>query len=376
MVQGKRRKRGKIIGKVIAIIIFLILLYVMMPTINGWIKAPPSLEYYTISKEMSFKFERVININAEGTYTLNITIPQNNQFQKVEVKDLSNAKKKMINEYNRTVWSYSLKDNSKITLIYEGKVVAKVWHISNSLGVNAIPQSLKEQYNHNESLTFYNDKEHAYVKEVVINPYAFRSITEKLTKNDTNVIQKLRTIYNVIVDNFHYISERSGAPSTAVETWNRGGGDCDELSFVFVSMARSIGIPAWVDYGLVYTRGTWSPHAWVGTVVPTKNGLINVEIDTTVEVGKQNYGLGFLIRYADRLTEWQDDGNSSHLTSYYTFIEGHYNHLTYNENVNIFYSNQTGKIYIPVNGTQFPQWLMIAIIAIIIIAVFVVIIKI
>jgi hypothetical protein len=375
---GKRKKsgKGKIIAKVVAIVVFLIVLYLMIPTINGFINSPPSMEYYTIPKEMTFKFERIITINAQGNYTFNITVPQNNQFQKVKVDDLSSMPKNVVNEYNRTVWSYPLKNNAQIKLVYEGKVVAKVWHINNSLDVNAIPESLKKQYNHNESLTFYNSDEHTYVKEIVINPYAFKNVTEKLTQNDTNVLEKLRTIYNVIVDNFHYISERKGIPNSAVKTWNQGAGDCDELSFVFVSMARSIGIPAWVEYGLVYTQNSWSPHAWIGAVVPTKNGIVKVNIDTTVEVGKQNYGLGFLIRYADRLTEWQDDGNSQHLNSYYTLIKGYYEHLTYQERVNIFYANQTGKISIPVGGTQIPQWLMMIIVAIIIIGVFVAIIKI
>jgi len=375
MAKGKERKRGRIIGKVIAIVLFLLFLYIMMPTINGLIKNPPSLESYTIPREMSFKFERIITINAKGNYTLNLTIPQDNQFQKVSVKDLSNLQKSIVREYNRTVWSYSLENDSKIKLVYQGKVFAKVWNINDSLDVNAIPQSLKRQYNHNESLTYYNEKMHTYVREIVIDPYEFKDVAEKLTKNNTNVLEKLRTIYNVIVDNFHYESERKGLPSSAVETWNRGYGDCDELSFVFVSMARSLGIPAWVEYGLVYTQGTWSPHAWIGTVVPTKNGIVKVNIDTTVEVGRENLGLGFLIRNADRIEEWQDDGNSSHLNSYYTFIRGYYENLQYNEQVNVFYSNQTGKISIPVSGTQFPSWLIIAILAIVIIAVFIIIIR-
>ncbi len=375
MAKRKERKRGRIIAKAIAIAVFLLLIYFMLPTINNLINNPPFLESYTIPKEMSFKFERVITINAKGTYTLNITVPQNNQFQKVNVEDLSDYKKDVVVEFNKTVWSYNLKNDTKLKLMYQGVVFAKVWQINNSLDVNSIPQSLKNQYNHNESLIYYDENEHTYVKKIVIDPYEFREVTQKLTKNDTNVLEKLRTIYDVIVYNFHYESERKGLPSSAMETWNRGDGDCDELSFVFASMARSIGIPAWIEYGLVYTQGTWSPHAWIGTVVPTKNGIVRVNIDTTVEVGRENNGLGFLIRNADRLTEWEDDGNSTHLNSYYTFIKGYYQKLQYSENINIFYSNQTGKISIPVEESQFPSWLIITILLIIVIAVFIIIIR-
>ncbi len=374
MVKGKKRSKGRVIAKVIAIVIFLLILYMFLPTIKNLVENPPSLENYTIPAEMNFKFERVINIQAKGTYTVNITIPTDNQFQNVEVKDLSGIPKRVIKEFNKTVWQYQ--NPSKITLLYQGKVVAKVWNIKDSLGVNAIPQSLKEQYNHNESIRVYDRTLHQYVNKTVITPHAFKNITEKLTKNDTTVLEKLRTIYNVIVINFRYNSERSGAPNTAIQVWNNKEGDCDELSFVFVSMARSIGIPAWVEYGLVYVQGSWGPHAWIGTVVPTKEGLVKVNIDTTEEVGTQHpYGIGFLIRNADRLTEWVDDGNSQHLNDYYSFIRGFYSDLQYNEQVNVFYANQTGEITIPVPGSQFPQWIMLFIIAIVVLAVFIIIIR-
>ncbi len=376
MAKRKKKSKGRVIAKVVAVVIFLLILYMFLPTIKNLVEHPPSLESMEIPAKMTFKFERVINIEASGKYTLNITVPYNNQFQNVQVKDLSGLKKSVIKEYNKTLWQYNLSGSSKITLLYQGTVVAKVWNIKDSLGVNAIPESLKEQYNHNESIKVYDRQMHQYVTKTVITPSAFKEVTEKYTKNDTTVLKKLRTIYNIIVENFRYNSERSGAPNTAIQTWNNRYGDCDELSFVFVSMARSIGIPAWVEYGLVYVQGTWGPHAWIGTVVPTKNGLIRVNIDTTEEVEHKNiYYIGFLKRGADRITEWVDDGNSQHLNAFYSFIRGYYSNLQYSEKINVFYANQTGTINIPVPGSQFPSWLVLFIIAIVILAIFIIIIR-
>ena len=367
--------KGKIIAKVIAVVIFLLILYAFMPYITGIIENPPSLTNYKITSGVEFEFEREINIKAVGTYTLNLTVPTNSSFQHLVVMDNSNLSKEIVHAFNRTIWKYDLKDSTNITLIYRGNLSAKVWNIENSLDVDAIPADLKKQYNHNESIRTYDEKNHTYVDKVVIQPYTFRHVTERLTKNDTNVVEKLRTIYDVIVSNFRYKPQKSGIPRSAVETWNSKDGDCDELSFVFVSMARSIGIPARVEYGLVYVQNSWGHHAWISAPIPTTKGVIWANIDVSVEVGGEDIGRGFLIRDADRITEWLEDGNSRHLTEYYLFIKGYYSSLHYSEDVKIIKMEKSGEITIPVKEAQLPQWLMIFIVVIIIVAIFVIIIR-
>ncbi len=369
------KRKGKIVAKVIAIVIFLVILYAFMPYITNFIENPPSLASYTITSGLDFEFEREINIDAQGTYTLNLTIPLNNTFQHVIVEDLSGLNKDVVKRYNRTMWSYDLQNNANLKIVYRGNISAKIWNIEDSLDVDAIPPNLKDQYNHNESIRVYDENLGRYVNKDVIQPSKFRHLTEKLTNNDTNVVEKLRTIYDIIIDNFKYQTQRSGSPSSAVETWNKKEGDCDELSFVFVSMARSIGIPARVEYGLVYAQNTWGPHAWVNVPIPTSDGVVWADIDVTVEVGGENVGRGFLIRNADRLTEWYEDGNSQHLTEYYSFIKGYYTSLHYSEDVNVIKMNKLGEITIPVKEAQLPQWLMILIIGLIILAVFIIIIR-
>ena len=39
-------------------------------------------------------------------------------------------------------------------------------------------------------------------------------------------------------------------------------GDCNEHTALFVALARSIGIPARINVGLVYVRGAFYYHAW------------------------------------------------------------------------------------------------------------------
>ncbi len=364
-------KKGKIVAKIIALAAFLIILYMLFPMINGLIEEPPALEGFTVTKSFQFEFKRVIEVSAMGTYTLNITVPQDNPYQNVLLQDESHLPKKVAETANRTVWSYTLTGNTRIVLHYTGNTTAKVWDIRDSKGVDAVPEELRKKYEHREYLL--NERNE---KVWVINPQPFRNMTLNITGDKKTVVEKLRAIYDVMEANFRYVSERSGLPHDAVTTWNQREGDCDELSFVFVSMARSVGIPAWVEYGLLYTGNTWGPHAWVAAAVPTSHGLVKVNIDITTELGRENYGRGFLIRDPFRITLWEDDGNSSHLTSYYRFIMGHYHNLKYEDNIEVIKAVKSGKITVGIESSRLPSWMMIAVVASVVIIVIFIILKI
>jgi hypothetical protein len=49
---------------------------------------------------------------------------------------------------------------------------------------------------------------------------------------------------------------------SALEVLRTKVGDCNEHTVLFVAMARSLGIPARINVGLVYTRGAFYYHAW------------------------------------------------------------------------------------------------------------------
>ena len=360
-------KRKRIIVKAVVAAIFLIALYIILPYIEDVVNNPPGTAYISLPSTVNFKFEWDAQVRGLGNYILNVTIPTNSTYQEVYVSDYSNEPKNELNSYNRTWWSYSLSGYSSIKIVYQGETKLKIWNIKNSLDVNSIPQNLKKQYDHGEYL------KNGDTKLWVIEPDKFESqqIGEKITEGKNNVLDKLRAIYDYIVNNFEYEKESGNLPKTAVETWNDKSGDCDELSFVFVSIARSIGIPAWVEYGILYTGSTWGHHAWIRTVVPTEKKLYYVNIDLTSEVGREDYGRGFLIRDPYRITEWQDDGNSTHLSSYYEFIN---RDLSYTENFKPISMEEGKKVLIPVAHT-IPSWIMLLIIILIIVAVFVVIIR-
>ncbi len=370
------RRKKKVIAKSIAIAVFLIILFLLYPFLSNLVEHPPGENYIDVPKEFKYKFVRELDFSALPTtrYTVNITIPKSNEFQTVQVYDQSPYSKRIFYDYNRTWWSYSLSGNSEITIVYTGVSYAKIWDIQHSGGVEDIPQTLKEKYDHSEYIYSYENGKK--VRKYVITPSTFfKKLTENLTRNKYDVVGKLRAIYDFIVHNFYYEAETGDYTRSANETWENRSGDCDELSFLFASMARSIGIPAWVEYGMLYDGTTWGGHAWIRTVVPVNGKIEYVNIDLTAEVGREDYGRGFLIRDPYRITEWEDDGNSEHLASYYVFY-------TYppgrsvreSESVNVEYAKTSGHDFIPV-GETIPPWLMLLVILIVATSIFVAIIR-
>ena len=373
-------KNQRIIAKAIAIALVLIVVYLFMPYITAIVDNPPGETYVLLPKKLKFEFERIAVVNVEGPqakYTINFTIPTNSTYQNVVVHDLTqHAHRTIYHDYNRTWWSYSQTWSSEIVIKYSGVAYTKVWNISDARDVSAIPESLKEQYNHKEFLIETNDTTHETKKLPVINPDdpQIKNLTEKITQGKNNVLDKLRVIYDFIVHNFQYVTERSGQPKTASEVWSSRHGDCDELSFVFASMARSIGIPAWVEYGLLYTNGLWGEHAWIQTVVPDSNGIERVNIDVTAEVGKKDLGRGFLVRDPYRITEWVDDGNSEHLSAYYQLMvyTGKVDAQPIAVKVISVTPEGEERLYV---GSKMPSWLMLLIFLVIIVAVIAIIVK-
>ncbi len=364
----------KVVAYLFVLFAFSILIFASIPQMNEFFNNPPSIFSYPAPSGMNGYFIREINVTmtAPSTLYLNVTVPYNNSFQNVQLKVLSKNEYKIMHGYNRTWLTFIIHTNENIILNYSFNTHAYVFPVNryNSLNVSSIPEYLKKEYNHPEYL----------FNEEVIDPSYFKNISENIVRmaNATNVFEMELALYNYIVTNFHYKLSYSSLekPKTAVETWETRSGDCAELSFLYASMSRALGIPAWLEFGWLYTQGGWYEHAWIETVVPTTHGLVFGDIDLTVEVGSgQDLGLGFMVRDPYRITEWVDDGNSSHLTNYYTLLSG-YTEGSVNVNSNIISQkvNYTGlMVYnIPAQAID-PFYTKIAVFALIAILFYIVI---
>jgi hypothetical protein len=125
------------------------------------------------------------------------------------------------------------------------------------------------------------------------------------------VYDNLQSIFKYLNVNFEYSTREGGGVKPSSETLNDGDGDCDDMSFLFVALAREMGIPAWPELGAMYNPLTheWVGHGWMEAYVPTTNGGMNVTIDMVNDE--------FLVRGANRFADFKSDGDGDHLQDYY-----------------------------------------------------------
>ena len=182
--------------------------------------------------------------------------------------------------------------------------------------------------------------------------------------NEKNVYTMVHKVYAFMTQNgnFTYSLGRSGAPASAADTLTSGRGDCDDQSILFISMLRALGIPSWLELGLLYdqTRDTWYGHAWTNVYIPGSNDSFEV---VSIDVVNEQ----FLFRTCHHLSDWVDDGvrgryiggewQMSSLADYYFFFSYHWNSRrrpdvshteeittrAYDARGTILYDTETGK---------------------------------
>lgn len=162
-----------------------------------------------------------------------------------------------------------------------------------------------------------------------------RSVVENAQTN--NSFLQAQSLFIWLKENVRYqlhTGEDEVRPATV--TLQSKNGDCDDLSFLYISLCRSIGIPARFIRGYLLTipqNGTIfaTAHAWAevfvgGTVgddgwVPVETACTVDEIDIDIQ---QNFG----VEDAFHLRLFVDDGSNQSLTHYvsniqYTTYNGH-----------------------------------------------------
>ncbi len=355
-------KSKYVAGLIFAVSVLIIANFIFFAPASEILANPPSMNVEILPSYSNTLIDQNIYVNvSSGTAVLNISIPGNiSNTQYVKVNEISDLPYTINNEYNRTWWSWNIYHSTDVQIMYNATLYTHRTYINpaESGTVSQIPQYLKIKYDHPEYL--FNNLE-------VIDPayFADNSEIKNITAGQNTVYGTLMAIYNYIVKNFKYdiIYNFPNLPITAVQTWDQKEGDCAELSFLYVSIARALGIPAWLEFGLGYSGSNWGGHAWIGTDIPLKNGtLVNGIIDLTVEVGTGNdYGTGFFINSPYRITEWIDDGNSSHLTQFYTLMISS-GQISINDIFNTVFYRANGNYIIDLNSYTLPYWIVYAVI--------------
>jgi len=123
---------------------------------------------------------------------------------------------------------------------------------------------------------------------------------------------------------------------SAYTTLIRGTGDCDDLSFLYISLCRSLYIPSRFIRGFLVDESNIIQHAWVEVFVGGeigKDGWIPVECAGTSDDEQIEINQNFGIENADHLRLFIDDGRNESINISFSGIT--YRILSENRNIDV-----------------------------------------
>ncbi|MFQ5909389.1 MAG: transglutaminase family protein [Thermoplasmata archaeon] len=296
--------------KRLLLITFLIILVIVLLTpflreaLVNWLNP---LSYRTFPETVDFTVRRSISISSILMYTIDVPEPPNLGGGTQRVIDIASSP-----DYNLTqkyggdwmVWQGSGEAHIEATYHIQTRTIwwdideSEVQSVSDASKTNPLFVQLSAQYLHDEWRLEYEGT-------------AVETLASQIAPGDLSVHEIAQRIFDYLDSHVSYSSSRSGEVKYPMETLQDGSGDCDDMSFLFVSLLRSRGVPSWVELGAMFNSITneWVGHAWLELYLPTYPGGVNVTIDMA------NHE--FLVRGANRFSEWKSDGNGSHIEDYY-----------------------------------------------------------
>ncbi len=360
-------KGASYIQRVIVLLIaFLILSALFLGPIMDFFYGPWGIGR-VYPEEADYTIRRRITIDNVGDnsmdYNLTLALPYNISENDIQyIDEMSwNIDPEFHHKYGSEwkSWDHEISayGSEEIQIDYSVRASTISWDYSGEQSgtVEDIPEDLKEQYNKNQ-WELERDRNNDGQNDWMIQPEhpEIESLAEEIVEGKDNVYDKSRAIYDWINDNIEYEIGRPGLlPKHAVWVLESGTGDCDEQSFLYASLSRAVGIPTWMELGVLYDRGgqRWGGHGWIRTKFVSENGSGGwVNIDP---VNDQ-----FYFRDALRFTSWVDDGEEGHLEDFYYYLSWRGGDLELEDDFENIRMETEGRV-VPENGWAIPGFKMI-----------------
>ncbi|UCD92853.1 MAG: transglutaminase family protein [Methanobacteriota archaeon] len=312
----KKSGRGWLLLRVIVILFcFLLLALIFVPQLRDhtlqWLNP---LSYRQFPQEVQFSVERRISLSNVQSFSVDIPAPQNMNGPQWLLSSSPYPNPTYSQKYGYEWMTWNAANGQTVISRFTMRTTTVWWNIdsSDSLTISEARQydptfnALAAMYNHDE----WN---------IEVSHPEIRSLAAQLTIPDGTVYDNLVSIYKYLDINFEYSTRQGGTVKASSETLRDKTGDCDDMSVLYAGLARGMGIPAWPELGAMYDpmQGHWVGHGWLEVYVPTTNGGVNASIDMVNDE--------FLIRGANRFSEFVSDGDEDHLQDYYfsySYIKG------------------------------------------------------
>lgn len=307
-----RYQAGRVAPRVRRVVLIMFLIFLLIILVSPQLRDPflrwlNPLSYRGFPESIDFEVERTISLSSVRIYTVDVPRPLDLLSGAQRVYDVSsNPPYTPEEKYNQTWMVWDGDGEARIQVHYRMRTRTLWWQIDpedalsvkEAMLLDSTYRSLADRYNHDEWRIQYSNT-------------TIPNITSQITSSSWTVLEDLKAIYDFIHEEVVYNSVRGKEVKTPVETLRDGEGDCDDMSFLLAAMLRSIDIPSWVELGAMHESlgERWVGHAWLEVYLPTRKGGVNVTIDMA--------NSEFLVRGANRFSEWESDGVGEHLEDYY-----------------------------------------------------------
>lgn len=278
-----------------------------------------------------------INCSGSGDYTINYDCDTPEVLRgsiiSVTVNDDGYEDRVLATHNNMKSWNITDSETTDYNLGITATIISESYIVSDLSGKNALTiDEINEQY---PDLVNQYCQAQANETKVIIDPFdtdilqtAYEILNSSNTNNSFLVAKELfiwlkkHTSYKI-----HEIGDNE--VQSASVTYQCKTGDCDDLSFLYISLCRSIGIPTRFIRGFLVEEDNAIPHAWAEVFVGGgigNNGWIPVECAGNSDNIETEVNQNFAVKNAERLRLFKGDGTNESMIislkgiSYSTYI--------------------------------------------------------
>lgn len=310
-------------GTIVGFIIILILLITTSGCFEVFNVDDGSTTYVASPTKVQYNIQYgyMINCNGIGTYEINYDC------DKPEILSGSVSSQALYGHYKDTTvannemlrWNISGENDNNYELGITATIVAGSFLVSdlngeNALSIQEIDPNLVSQYCHeqsNETIKFI-DPDHSGIKNTA---------TNILNQADSsNAFAVAKEIFTWLKQNTNY--QVSSSFQAASVTFQKQTGDCDDLSFLYISLCRAVNIPARFIRGFVVEEengvANAVSHAWTEVFVGGNigvDGWIPVECAGTADNVETEINQNFGIEDASHIRLFEDDGSNESINA-------------------------------------------------------------
>jgi transglutaminase-like putative cysteine protease len=306
--QKPSRRPSNVKRAILVVLLIIVVIVILTPFLRealiNWLNP---LSYRTFPESVDFTVRRSIIISSVTSHTVDVPEPPDIAGGTQRIVSISSAPPhSTVQKYGDDwmMWQASGSANIQATYHIQSETVwwdideYDVLTVSDASKTDPLFNQLSSQHNHDEWRIEYEGT-------------SVETLAAQIAPGNLSVFEIVQKTYEYLDSQISYSASRTGGVKYPLETLQDQTGDCDDMSFLFAALLRSRGVPSWVELGAMLNSVTneWVGHAWLEFYMPTTTGGVTATVDMA------NHE--FMVRGANRFTEWESDGNGSHLQDYY-----------------------------------------------------------